>query len=75
MGISRDLQIAYGCIEYIVYNLKSNDDSQKVSDDWQFVAMVVDRLFLIIFSATCLILTFTLFLEPFVNYYTTAEYI
>ena len=68
MGISRDLQIAYGCIEYIVYNLKSNDDSQKVSDDWQFVAMVVDRLFFIFFTLTCSILTTAVFIEPFVNY-------
>ena len=30
MGISRDLQVAYGCIEYVVHHLKSVDDSQKV---------------------------------------------
>ena len=71
MGISRDLQVAYGCIEYVVHHLKSVDDSQKVSDDWMFVATVLDRMFLLLFTSLLVVLTFAVFFNPVMNYYTS----
>ena len=35
----------------------------QVKQDWQFVAMVIDRLFLWIFTAACLVGTFSIIMQ------------
>lgn len=45
----------------------------QVSEDWKYVAMVIDRLFLWIFVFVCVFGTIGMFLQPlFQNYTTTA---
>lgn len=46
--------------------------SAQVSEDWKYVAMVIDRLFLWIFVFVCVFGTIGMFLQPLFQNYTTA---
>jgi hypothetical protein len=52
---SQDVQSAIDGILYIAQRLKNENEENKVIHDWQFIAMVLDRLFLWIFTLICLI--------------------
>ncbi|RCN52182.1 hypothetical protein ANCCAN_01613 [Ancylostoma caninum] len=43
--------------------LKKNDRDDKIDEDWKYVAMVLDRLFLVIFSFACFIGTLVILLQ------------
>ncbi|XP_041094939.1 neuronal acetylcholine receptor subunit beta-2-like isoform X4 [Polyodon spathula] len=56
-------------VRFIANHMKSEDDDQSVSEDWKYVAMVIDRLFLWIFIFVCVFGTVGMFLQPlFLNY-------
>ncbi|KAI4883589.1 hypothetical protein NFI96_033209, partial [Prochilodus magdalenae] len=62
-----DVQEAVDGVRYVADHMMGNDDDQSVSDvieDWKYVAMVVDRLFLWIFVIVCVVGTLGLFLQP-----------
>uniref|UniRef100_H3A717 Cholinergic receptor nicotinic beta 4 subunit n=1 Tax=Latimeria chalumnae TaxID=7897 RepID=H3A717_LATCH len=40
-------------VKFIAEHMKNDDDDQSVIEDWKYVAMVVDRLFLWIFVIVC----------------------
>ncbi|KAK3098636.1 hypothetical protein FSP39_021439 [Pinctada imbricata] len=40
-------------INFIANHLREEDHERLISEDWKFVAMVLDRLFLFIFTAAC----------------------
>lgn len=42
------------CVRFIAEHTKLQDDSTKVKEDWKYVAMVLDRLFLWIFTLAVL---------------------
>ncbi|ELK02819.1 Neuronal acetylcholine receptor subunit beta-2 [Pteropus alecto] len=44
----------------------------QVSEDWKYVAMVIDRLFLWIFVFVCVFGTIAMFLQPLFQNYTAA---
>lgn len=44
----------------------------QVSEDWKYVAMVIDRLFLWIFVFVCVFGTVAMFLQPLFQNYTAA---
>ncbi|OWK04906.1 CHRNB2 [Cervus elaphus hippelaphus] len=46
-----------------------------VSEDWKYVAMVIDRLFLWIFVFVCVFGTIGMFLQPLFQNYTTATFL
>lgn len=50
-------------IKIITTQLKNEDESTKVSNDWKFAAMVIDRLCLIIFTLFTIIATITVLLS------------
>lgn len=52
---SQDIQSAIDGILYIAQRLKDENEENKVIYDWQFIAMVLDRFFLWIFTLICLI--------------------
>lgn len=56
-------QEALDCIEFIANYMLMEDEDDKVIEDWQYVAMVVDRLFLWIFTAVCCLGTLALMLQ------------
>uniref|UniRef100_G3U289 Neuronal acetylcholine receptor subunit beta-4 n=1 Tax=Loxodonta africana TaxID=9785 RepID=G3U289_LOXAF len=61
----QDVQEALEGVSFIAQHMKSDDQDQSVIEDWKFVAMVVDRLFLWVFVFVCVLGTVGLFLPPF----------
>uniref|UniRef100_A0A672Z0X0 Neuronal acetylcholine receptor subunit beta-2 n=1 Tax=Sphaeramia orbicularis TaxID=375764 RepID=A0A672Z0X0_9TELE len=57
-------------VRFIANHMKSEDDDQSVSEDWKYVAMVIDRLFLWIFVFVCVFGTMGMFLQPLFQNYT-----
>lgn len=43
--------------------------SRQVEDDWKYVAMVIDRIFLWVFVTVCVLGTLGLFLQPVINFF------
>ncbi|XP_060777454.1 neuronal acetylcholine receptor subunit beta-2 [Neoarius graeffei] len=51
-------------VRFIAGHMKCEDDDRSVSEDWKYVAMVIDRLFLWIFVFVCVFGTVGMFLQP-----------
>ncbi|KAM6149288.1 neuronal acetylcholine receptor subunit alpha-6 [Erethizon dorsatum] len=51
-------------IQFIAENMKSHNETKEVEDNWKYVAMVVDRIFLWVFIIVCVFGTAGLFLQP-----------
>ncbi|KAM9586201.1 neuronal acetylcholine receptor subunit beta-4 isoform 2-T2 [Trichechus inunguis] len=60
----QDVREALDGVSFIAQHMKSDDQDQSVIEDWKFVAMVVDRLFLWVFVFVCVLGTVGLFLPP-----------
>ncbi|KAM7138304.1 LOW QUALITY PROTEIN: neuronal acetylcholine receptor subunit beta-2 [Macrochelys suwanniensis] len=58
-------------VRFIADHMRSEDDEQSVSEDWKYVAMVIDRLFLWIFVFVCVFGTIGMFLQPLFQNYAT----
>nr|ABS95448.1 nicotinic acetylcholine receptor alpha subunit [Ascaris suum] len=54
---------AFENVCFIAELLKKKDRDDKVDEDWKYVAMVLDRLFLLLFSFACFIGTVTILLQ------------
>ncbi|XP_033001379.1 neuronal acetylcholine receptor subunit alpha-2 [Lacerta agilis] len=52
-------------VHYIANHLRAEDADFSVKEDWKYVAMVIDRMFLWMFVIVCLLGTIGLFLPPF----------
>ncbi|KFW04528.1 hypothetical protein N327_06331, partial [Fulmarus glacialis] len=61
MKFSPEVQEAIDGVSFIAEHMKSDDNDQSVIEDWKYVAMVVDRLFLWIFVLVCVLGTAGLF--------------
>ncbi|NWI89530.1 ACHB4 protein, partial [Pitta sordida] len=69
---SPEVQEAIDGVSFIAEHMKSDDNDQSVIEDWKYVAMVVDRLFLWIFVLVCVLGTVGLFLQPLFQNHTVA---
>ncbi|KAM7048512.1 neuronal acetylcholine receptor subunit beta-4 [Molossus nigricans] len=58
------VQEALQGVSFIAGHMRSDDQDQSVVEDWKYVAMVVDRLFLWVFVVVCVLGTVGLFLPP-----------
>ncbi|XP_043936584.1 neuronal acetylcholine receptor subunit beta-2 [Protopterus annectens] len=67
----RGFEEAVDGVRFIADHMKSEDDDQSVSEDWKYVAMVIDRLFLWIFVFVCVFGTIGMFLQPLFQNYTS----
>ncbi|XP_058398147.1 neuronal acetylcholine receptor subunit beta-4 [Diceros bicornis minor] len=69
----QDVQEALEGVSFIAQHMKSDDQDQSVVEDWKYVAMVVDRLFLWVFVVVCVLGTVGLFLPPLFQTQTPSE--
>ncbi|KAM5307309.1 neuronal acetylcholine receptor subunit alpha-2 isoform 1-T2 [Glossophaga mutica] len=63
--LSLRMQKALDGVHYIADHLRSEDADSSVKEDWKYVAMVIDRIFLWLFIIVCFLGTVGLFLPPF----------
>ncbi|XP_066276336.1 neuronal acetylcholine receptor subunit alpha-2-like [Branchiostoma lanceolatum] len=61
---SPDILRAAKGVNYIAETLRAKDEADSVNEDWKYVAMVIDRIFLWIFVSMCILGTIGLFLQP-----------
>ncbi|XP_077629208.1 neuronal acetylcholine receptor subunit alpha-6 isoform X2 [Crocuta crocuta] len=61
---SPDVEDVINSVQFIAENMKSQNETKEVEDDWKYVAMVVDRVFLWVFIIVCVFGTSGLFLQP-----------
>ncbi|MCJ8733731.1 hypothetical protein PDJAM_G00226980 [Pangasius djambal] len=66
-----DVEEAVEGVRYIADKIRSEDDDEAIIEDWKYVAMVIDRLFLWIFVLVCFSGTVGLFTQPLFKSYST----
>ncbi|XP_030590502.1 neuronal acetylcholine receptor subunit beta-2-like isoform X1 [Archocentrus centrarchus] len=69
--LDADLEEAVDGVRYIAEHMKTEDDDEGIIEDWKYVAMVIDRLFLWIFILVCVVGTLGLFMQPLFQSYNT----
>ncbi|CAB1336880.1 unnamed protein product [Coregonus sp. 'balchen'] len=62
--ISPSMRRAIEGVQYIADHLRAEDADFLVKEDWKYVAMVIDRIFLWMFVLVCILGTLGLFLPP-----------
>ncbi|XP_023130863.3 neuronal acetylcholine receptor subunit alpha-4b [Amphiprion ocellaris] len=62
--ISPAMQQAIEGVQYIADHLRAEDADFSVKEDWKYVAMVIDRIFLWMFVLVCILGSVGLFLPP-----------
>ncbi|XP_018415603.1 PREDICTED: neuronal acetylcholine receptor subunit alpha-4 [Nanorana parkeri] len=62
--MSPSLKLAIEGVHYIADHMRAEDADFSVKQDWKYVAMVIDRIFLWMFIIVCLLGTVGLFLPP-----------
>ncbi|XP_052425549.1 neuronal acetylcholine receptor subunit alpha-2 [Carassius gibelio] len=62
--LSQSLIKALEGVQYIADHLRAEDSDFSVREDWKYVAMVIDRIFLWMFVLVCILGTVGLFLPP-----------
>uniref|UniRef100_A0A3B4C9A6 Cholinergic receptor, nicotinic, beta 1 (muscle) like n=2 Tax=Pygocentrus nattereri TaxID=42514 RepID=A0A3B4C9A6_PYGNA len=63
-----DLKSAIAAITYMAEQLKKQDVNDTITDDWQYIAIVVDRLFLWLFVIITTLGTLAMFLDASFNH-------
>eukprot|EP00066_Takifugu_rubripes_P007262 XP_003972653.1 PREDICTED: neuronal acetylcholine receptor subunit beta-2 [Takifugu rubripes] len=66
-----EMEEAVEGVKYIAEHMKTEDDDEGIIEDWKYVAMVIDRLFLWIFILVCVVGTLGLFMQPMFQSYNT----
>ncbi|CAL8349756.1 unnamed protein product [Merluccius merluccius] len=62
--MSLEVKEAIESVKYIAENMRLQNEAKEVQDDWKYVAMVIDRIFLWVFVLVCILGTAGLFLQP-----------
>ena len=50
---SPEVELALAGVQFIAQHIRNNDKDNEVMEDWKYIAMVLDRLFLLLFTLTC----------------------
>ncbi|XP_036950299.1 neuronal acetylcholine receptor subunit alpha-3 [Acanthopagrus latus] len=64
LPLSPEVTEAIESVKYIAENMRLQNEAKEVQDDWKYVAMVIDRIFLWVFVLVCILGTAGLFLQP-----------
>uniref|UniRef100_A0A8C9Y2M5 Cholinergic receptor nicotinic alpha 3 subunit n=1 Tax=Sander lucioperca TaxID=283035 RepID=A0A8C9Y2M5_SANLU len=64
LPLSPEVREAIESVKYIAENMRLQNEAKEVQDDWKYVAMVIDRIFLWVFILVCIMGTAGLFLQP-----------
>ncbi|XP_037117332.1 neuronal acetylcholine receptor subunit alpha-3-like [Syngnathus acus] len=67
--ISPEVKQAIESVKYIAENMRIRNKAKEVEDDWKYVAMVIDRIFLWVFVMVCVLGTLGLFLQPLISFF------
>nr|XP_056721967.1 neuronal acetylcholine receptor subunit alpha-3 [Euleptes europaea] len=62
--LSPEMREAIESVRYIAENMRLQNEAKEAQDDWKYVAMVIDRIFLWVFILVCILGTAGLFLQP-----------
>nr|XP_060611697.1 neuronal acetylcholine receptor subunit alpha-3 [Anolis sagrei ordinatus] len=62
--ISPEMRDAVESVRYIAETMRLQNEAKETQDDWKYVAMVIDRIFLWVFILVCILGTAGLFLQP-----------
>lgn len=63
VGYPEEIRASIKGVTYIAEHLKKEDMDKSIERDWNYVAMVMDRLFLFIFTTACICGTIGIFLN------------
>ncbi|MGH0119070.1 UNVERIFIED_CONTAM: hypothetical protein FKN15_052271 [Acipenser sinensis] len=63
-ALSPEVHEALESVKYIAENMRLQNEAKEIQDDWKYVAMVIDRIFLWVFILVCILGTAGLFLQP-----------
>uniref|UniRef100_A0A3P9BW97 Cholinergic receptor, nicotinic, alpha 6 n=1 Tax=Maylandia zebra TaxID=106582 RepID=A0A3P9BW97_9CICH len=67
--VSPEIKQAIESVKYIAENMRSRNKAKEVEDDWKYVAMVIDRIFLWVFVTVCVLGTMGLFIQPLFGFF------
>ncbi|XP_006781416.1 neuronal acetylcholine receptor subunit alpha-3-like [Neolamprologus brichardi] len=67
--VSPEIKQAIESVKYIAENMRTRNKAKEVEDDWKYVAMVIDRIFLWVFVTVCVLGTLGLFLHPLISFF------
>lgn len=62
------VMLVFVCVFFLFLHT-FNYCSSQVEDDWKYVAMVIDRIFLWVFVTVCVLGTMGLFLQPLISFF------
>ncbi|XP_005514219.1 neuronal acetylcholine receptor subunit alpha-6 isoform X1 [Columba livia] len=66
MEYSPEVKDVISSVQFIAENMRSQNENKEVEDDWKYVAMVIDRVFLWVFIILCVFGTAGLFIQPLI---------
>ncbi|KAM4638747.1 neuronal acetylcholine receptor subunit alpha-6 [Amazona ochrocephala] len=66
MEYSPEVKDVISSVQFIAENMRSQNETKEVEDDWKYVAMVIDRVFLWVFIILCVFGTAGLFVQPLI---------
>ncbi|KAK7913461.1 hypothetical protein WMY93_013672 [Mugilogobius chulae] len=55
LPLSPEVREAIESVKYIAENMRLQNEAKEVQDDWKYVAMVIDRIFLWVFVLVCIL--------------------
>ncbi|KAA0714799.1 Neuronal acetylcholine receptor subunit alpha-3 [Triplophysa tibetana] len=62
-SLSPEVRDAIESVKYIAENMKLENEAKEVQDDWKYVAMVIDRIFLWVFVLVCILDSVQVFIQ------------
>lgn len=62
-GIHNEVKNAFLSLDFVAKRMENRENHNKIEDDWRYVATVMDRLLLLVFSTVCIVGTAIIVLQ------------